>query len=190
MKVISMKVFVKNMVCNRCIAAVRQEFEKIKLPIVNISLGEVELAEPVTVEQLSYLSSKLEYLGFELLDDQKQKQIEKIKNLLINKVQSSDIEEHFSISNFLGKEFKKDYSSISRLFSEVEGITIEQFFILQKVEKIKEFLTYGEMNLKEISYQLGYSSPAHLSAQFKKVIGLSPREFKNIGGKRKPLDKV
>ncbi len=190
MKVFSMKVFIKNMVCNRCIGAVRQEFEKIKLPIVNISLGEVELAEPVTVEQLSYLSSKLEYLGFELLDDQKQKQIEKIKNLLINKVQSSDIEEHFSISNFLGKEFKKDYSSISRLFSEVEGITIEQFFILQKVEKVKELLIYGEINLKEISYQLGYSSPAHLSAQFKKVIGLSPREFKNIGGKRKPLDKV
>ena len=178
------------MVCNRCITAVKHELEKIKLSIINISLGEVELAEPVAIEQLTILSARLEDLGFELLDNQKQKQIEKIKNLLIKKVQSSDIEEHFSISNFLGKEFKKDYSSISRLFSEVEGITIEQFFILQKVEKIKEFLTYGEMNLKEISYQLGYSSPAHLSAQFKKVIGLSPREFKNIGGKRKPLDKV
>ena len=185
-----MTVYIKNMVCNRCIMAVKQELENIKLPVANISLGEVELKEPITVEQLTYFSSRLESLGFELLDDQKQKQIEKIKNLLIKKVQSNDIEEHFSISSFLGSEFKKDCSSISRLFSEGEGITIEQFFILQKVEKIKELLTYGEMNLKEISYQLGYSSPAHLSAQFKKVIGLSPREFKNIGGKRKPVDKI
>lgn len=117
-------------------------------------------------------------------------QIEKIKNLLIKKVQSGDIGEHFSISSFLSKELNKDYSSISRLFSEVEGITIEQFFILQKIEKVKELLIYGEMNLNEISYHLGYSSAAHLSAQFKKVTGLSPREFKNIGGKRKSLDKV
>lgn len=161
-----------------------------KLRAANVSMGEVELTKPASAKQLSDFSVRLRELGFELLDDQKQKQIEKIKNLLINKVQSGEIGEHFSISSFLIKELNKDYSSISRLFSEVEGVTIEQFFILQKVEKVKELLIYGEMNLNEISYQLGYSSAAHLSAQFKKVTGFSPREFKNIGGRRKPLDKI
>lgn len=178
------------MVCNRCVIVVKQELEKMKLRAANVSMGEVELAKPASAKQLSDFSVRLQELGFELLDDQKQKQIEKIKNLLINKVQSGDIGEHFSISSFLTKELNKDYSSISRLFSEVEGVTVEQFFILQKVEKVKELLIYGEMNLNEISYQLGYSSAAHLSAQFKKVTGFSPREFKNIGGRRKPLDKI
>jgi AraC-like DNA-binding protein len=185
-----MKLYIKNMVCNRCVIVVKQELEKMKLRAANVSMGEVELAKPASAKQLSDFSVRLQELGFELLDDQKQKQIEKIKNLLINKVQSGDIGEHFSISSFLTKELNKDYSSISRLFSEVEGVTVEQFFILQKVEKVKELLIYGEMNLNEISYQLGYSSAAHLSAQFKKVTGLSPREFKNIGGSRKPLDKI
>lgn len=185
-----MKLYIKNMVCNRCVIVVKQELEKMKLRAANVSMGEVELAKPASAKQLSNFSVRLQELGFELLDDQKQKQIEKIKNLLINKVQSGEIGEHFSISGFLTKELNKDYSSISRLFSEVEGVTIEQFFILQKVEKVKELLIYGEMNLNEISYQLGYSSAAHLSAQFKKVTGLSPREFKNIGGRRKPLDKI
>jgi AraC family transcriptional regulator len=185
-----MKLYIKNMVCNRCVIVVKQELEKMKLRAANVSMGEVELAKPASAKQLSDFSVRLQELGFELLDDQKQKQIEKIKNLLINKVQSGDIGEHFSISSFLTKELNKDYSSISRLFSEVEGVTVEQFFILQKVEKVKELLIYGEMNLNEISYQLGYSSAAHLSAQFKKVTGFSPREFKNIGGRRKPLDKI
>lgn len=185
-----MKLYIKNMVCNRCVIVVKQELEKMKLKAANVSMGEVELAKPASAKQLGDFSIRLQRLGFELLDDQKQKQIEKIKNLLIKKVQSGDIGEHFSISSFLVKELNKDYSSISRLFSEVEGITIEQFFILQKTEKVKELLIYDEMNLNEISYQLGYSSAAHLSAQFKKVTGLSPREFKNIGGRRKPLDKI
>lgn len=185
-----MIIYIKNMVCNRCVIVVKQELEKLKMLPALVTMGEVELPKQATDKQLTSLSERLKELGFELLDDQKQKQIEKIKNLLIAKVQSGDIGEHFSISSFLVKKLNKDYSSISRLFSEVEGITIEHFFILQKIEKVKELLIYGEMNLNEITYQLDYSSAAHLSAQFKKVTGLSPREFKNIGGKRKPLDKV
>lgn len=169
---------------------VKQELEKLKLKANHVSMGEVELAKPATTKQLNDFSIRLQVLGFELLDDKKQKQIEKTKNLLIKKVQSGDIPEHFSISLYLANELNKDYSSISRLFSEVEGITIEQFFILQKIEKVKELLIYGEMNLNEIGFQLGYSSTAHLSTQFKKVTGLSPREFKSIGGSRKSLDKV
>lgn len=130
-------------------------------------------------------------LGFEVLDDKKQKQIERIKGLLIKKVQSGSIEEHFSIIEFLSSALHKDYSYITRLFSEVEGITIEQYFILQKIEKVKEWLVYGEMNLSEISYRLGYSSVAHLSSQFKKVTGLTPSHFKKLGpSHRQALDKV
>lgn len=140
---------------------------------------------------MQQLNSRLFQLGFEILDDQKQKQIEKIKSLLIKKVQSGDVEEHFSISEYLSTALHKEYSYISRLFSEVEGITVEQFFILQKTEKVKELLVYGEQNLSEISFFLGYSSVAHLSAQFKKVTGLTPSQFKKIGStNRKSLDSV
>lgn len=169
---------------------VTQELEKLKLSPVQVSLGEVELSKPPTAKQLNSLNERLKALGFELLDDQKKKHIEKIKTLLIKKVQSGEVEEHFSITSYLTKALNKDYSYISRLFSEVEGITIEQFFILQKIEKVKELLVYGEMNTSEISYQLGYSSVAHLSGQFKKVTGLTPSGFKSIGGERKPIDKV
>jgi AraC-like DNA-binding protein len=186
----SIKLFIKNMVCNRCIIVVKQELEKLNLQIAQIKMGEVELKDAPNKIQLQQLNTRLQELGFELLDDQRQKQIEKIKSLLIMKAQSGELEEHFSISEYLGKALTKEYSSLSRLFSQVEGITIEQFFILQKIEKVKELLIYGEMNLNEIGFQLGYSSTAHLSTQFKKVTGLTPRGFKNIGGSRKPLDKV
>lgn len=179
------------MVCNRCIHIVEEELNKLKLNPVYVRMGEVNLAKPANEKQLQELDVKLRSYGFELLDDQKQKQIEKIKNLLIKKVQSGEIEEHFSIIHFLSNSLHKDYSNVSRLFSEVEGITIEQFFILQKIEKVKELLVYAEMNLNEISFQLGYSSSAHLSGQFKKVTGLSPSHFKKIGAlQRKSLDEV
>ena len=186
-----MLLYIKNMVCNRCIHVVEQELNKLKLNPTHVRMGEVELAKPVNLNQLQQLDENLRKFGFELLDNQKQKQIEKIKYLLIKKVQSGEIEEHFSIINFLSKSLHKDYSNISRLFSEVEGITIEQFFILQKIEKVKELLVYAEMNLNEISFQLGYSSSAHLSGQFKKVTGLTPGHFKKIGAlQRKSLDQV
>ena len=178
------------MVCNRCILVVKQELEKLKLLPALVNMGEVELSKPATDKQLKGLDERLKELGFELLDDQKQKQIEKIKNLLIKQIQSGEVEEHFSITNYLTKALNKDYSYISRLFSEVEGITIEQFFILQKIEKVKELIIYNEMNLSEISYKLGYSSVAHLSAQFKKVTGLTPSHFKKMGGHRHSLDNV
>ena len=169
---------------------VKQEFEKMKLRPLNVAMGEVEMKKTITVKQEQQLNEKLKALGFELLDDRKKQQIEKIKNLLIQKVQSGEVEEHFSITDFLTKSIHKDYSNISRLFSEVEGITIEQFFILQKIEKVKEWLIYAESNLSEIAWKLGYSSVAHLSAQFKKITGLTPSAFKKIGGSRKSLDQV
>jgi AraC family transcriptional regulator len=186
-----MVLFIKNMVCDRCVIAVSQELEKLNLKAVRINLGEVQLTKSPTKKQISQLFERLNLLGFEVLDDKKQKQIERIKGLLIKKVQSGSIEEHFSIIEFLSSALHKDYSYITRLFSEVEGITIEQYFILQKIEKVKEWLVYGEMNLSEISYRLGYSSVAHLSSQFKKVTGLTPSHFKKLGpSHRQALDKV
>jgi AraC family transcriptional regulator len=186
-----MKMTVKNMVCNRCILVVKQEFEKAGITRLAVNLGEVELHKPLTEEEVVQISKQLTSLGFEILDDKNQKLIEKIKTILIEKIQSGELEEHFSLSEFVTQHLHKEYTQISRLFSEVEGITLEQFFILQKIEKVKEWLVYDELSLSEISYKLGYSSVAHLSAQFKKVTGLTPSAFKKIGiSHRKPLDKV
>lgn len=161
------------------------------LPYSTVRLGEVDLLSSPTQEQLTHLSSDLEKVGFEILDDQKKKQIERIKRLLIQKVQSGTVEEHFSLSEYLTKELYKEYTQISRLFSEVEGMTVEQYFILQKVEKVKEWLVYDELTLSEISWKLGYSSVAHLSAQFKKVTGFTPSSFKQIGiSHRRGIDNV
>ena len=190
-KTYRMNLYIKNMVCNRCIMVVKQELENLKLKPLKVSMGEAELSKQQSVKQMQQLNSRLLQLGFEILDDKKQKQIEKIKSLLIKKVQSGDVEEHFSISEYLSNALHKDYSYISRLFSEVEGITVEQFFILQKIEKVKEWLVYGELNLSEISFRLGYSSVAHISAQFKKITGLTPSHFKKLGNpQRKSLDEL
>jgi len=169
---------------------VKEELNKLKLHPISVTMGEVEIQKPLTNNQEFQLNERLNTLGFELLDDRKQKQIEKIKTLLTQKVQLGAIEEHFGISDFITGSLKKDYSQVSRLFSEVEGITIEHYFILQKLEKAKELLIYNELTLSEIAWKLGYSSVAHLSAQFKKATGLTPSQFKKIGGNRKSLDEV
>lgn len=185
------KLFIKNMVCPRCILSVEQIFSSLKIPTVNIVLGEVETEKELSEKQIKTLEQALQKVGFELLDDQKNQLIDKIKTLLIQKVQEGNIEDHFSIQKFLGKHIFKDYSSISKLFSEVESITIEQFFILQKIEKVKEWLIYNELSLSEISFLLGYSSPQHLSAQFKKVTGMTPGYFKKLGSQhRRPIDEI
>ena len=179
------------MVCGRCIMTVEQLLNKHELKTRAVRLGEVELEEEPTEAQLKALEEDLDKTGFGLLDDQKMQLIEKIKNLLIKKVQDGNIEEHFSISKFLSENIYKDYSSISKLFSEVQGITIEQFFLLQKIEKIKEYLMYNELSLNDIAFNLGYSSTQHLSTQFKKLTGMTPTQFKQRGAvHRVPIDEV
>lgn len=179
------------MVCNRCITAVRDIFEKNNIDTKQVVLGEVKTISPLTKKQLTNLTLALHEQGFEILDNQQAQLIEKIKLLLINKVQSENIEEHFSITDFLTQKLHKDYSTISRTFSDVEGITIEQFFILQKIEKVKELLVYNELTLSEIAWRLGYSSVQHLSTQFKKHTGLTPSQIKKHPLQhRTPLDQV
>ncbi len=179
------------MVCDRCILVVRQELEKLNLKPVSIKLGEAEITKEPTEKQLAQLKENLATLGFELLDDSRKKLIEKIKNIVIEQIHYSDTDDKHNFSEILSRKLLKDYSYLSNLFSDVEGITIEKYIINQKIEKVKELLVYDELSLSEIAFKLGYSSVAHLSSQFKKVTGLTPSHFKNLGGiHRKPLDKI
>jgi AraC family transcriptional regulator len=185
-----MKLYIKNMVCPRCVNAVAQIFISIGAKPLDIRLGEVLLADPLSSEQVESLKPELVKLGFELLDDNLKQQIDQIKSVIIGHIHYKE-DEKFVFSEVLADELHKDYSVLSKLFSAIEGITIEQYVILQKIEKVKELLVYNEMNLNEISYKMNYSSVAHLSAQFKKVTGLTPKHFKAVGAeKRIALDKV
>jgi AraC family transcriptional regulator len=185
-----MQLYIKNMVCNRCILVVKQELQKLAIDHCNVSLGEVETTTELTQEQRTKLASRLDALGFEVLDDNKQQLIEKIKNIIISYIHHSDDEIHQNFSDILSASLYKDYSYLSKLFSEVEGITIERFIINHKIERIKELIIYDEQSLSQIAFKLNYSSVAHLSNQFKKVTGLTPSHFKKLGEKRKPLDKI
>lgn len=178
------------MVCNRCISAVQAIFDELEIEISNIDLGEVETMNEISDKVLQNLNSKLKSTGFEILEDSSKKQIEKIKNLIIQKISEEDITEEFILTEFLSSELNKDYSAISKLFSQNENVTLEQYFILQKIEKVKELLLYKEFNLTEISLKLGYKSVQHLSNQFKKITGFSPTQFLNSNEKRIALDKV
>jgi AraC-like DNA-binding protein len=170
---------------------VTQIFNKAVIEPLQVDMGEVQLTQPLTQKEQDEIENNLNGAGFEILDNQSQRLIEKIKNLLIEKVQKEEIEEHFSISDFLGRQLNKEYTNISRLFSANEATTIEQYFILQKIEKVKELLVYDQLSLSEIAWKLGYSSVAHISAQFKKITGFTPSQFKNMGiSHRYFLDKV
>ena len=186
-----MHLYIKSMVCNRCILVVQQELQKLGIENGMVTLGEVETRAEIPKDKLEQLQKNLGALGFELLDNSKQKIIEKIKNVIIQKVHHSQEEDRHNFSEILSRALHKDYTYLSSLFSEVEGVTIEKYLINQKIEKVKELIIYDELNLSEIAYRLGYSSVAHLSNQFKKVTGLTPSHFKQVGhNKRKPLDKV
>jgi len=170
---------------------VEQALQRLDINDYKVTLGEVETGNIIAKEKLQQLEKNLAALGFELLDDSKTRLIEKIKNIIIQYVHDSQEENHQNFSDILSKALHKDYSYLSSLFSEVEGITIEKYIINQKIEKVKELITYDELSVSEIAYKLGYSSVAHLSNQFKKVTGLTPSHFKQVGqNKRKPIDKV
>ncbi len=186
-----MQLFIKNMVCNRCIKVVNDELKKLGYTIIDIELGRVELKESLSINELNTISRMLVENGFELLEDSKKRLVEQIKNIIIKKIHHSEVEEDIKFSDFLEKKTGKDYSYLSKIFSAVEQTTIEHFIILQKIEKVKEFLRYGDKTLSEIAYALGYKSVNHLSSQFKKYTGLTATQFKeSTSQKRKPLDQV
>ena len=179
------------MVCNRCIKVVREELEKLGYAVLTISLGEAEIKENPSSQNLLIVKKVLEENGFELIEDKAAKLIENIKTAIIQYVHHSRNDLSFNLSELIEEKFSNDYSYLSSLFSSTEGITIEHFFILQKIEKAKELLKYGDLTLSEIAYKLGYNSVNHLSSQFKKVTGMTASDFKkNTSVKRNPLDKV
>jgi AraC family transcriptional regulator len=187
-----MHLYIKNMVCDRCIMAVRQQLDQTRLAYKNVQLGEVELTIEPNEEQLQALRQTLSSLGFEILDDKRATLVEKIKSVIIDLIhRHEDVELTTKLSVLLQENLKMDYHYLSSLFSSIEGITIEKYVIHQRIERAKELLVYDELSLTEISYKLGYSSVQHLSRQFKNITGFTPSQFKLLKeNKRKPLDKI
>lgn len=172
------------MVSLRCKMLVKEELNKLDLHSVLIDLGKVEVLEYIAPEQIESLKINLANSGLELLDDKKAILIEQIKNVIIEMVHYTDELPNIKYSDYISEKLNYDYTYLSNVFSEVKGITIQQFIISHKIERVKELLLYDELNLTEIAYLMNYSSVAHLSNQFKKHTGLSPSYFKSLKQKR------
>jgi AraC-like DNA-binding protein len=179
------RLFIKYMVSIRCKMVVRSELDNLGLRYESVELGEARLREDITPEQREKLRAALLKSGLELMDDKKAILIEKIKNIIIEMVHYSEEVPKTNFSDYLSEKLNYDYTYLSNIFSEVTGTTIEQYTILNKIERVKELLIYDELNISEISYRLNYSSVAHLSNQFKKVTGLTPTYFKNLRDKKR-----
>ena len=179
------------MVSNRCKMAVKEELRKLDLHFIVVDLGEVEIMETLSKVQLNELKIGLIASGLELMDDKKAILIEQIKNVIIEMVHHSDEVIKVNFSNYLSEKLQHDYTYMANLFSEVQGTTIEQFIISHKIERIKELIIYGELNITEIAWKMNYSSVAHLSNQFKKMTGLSPSHFRQLKDKRRsPIEDI
>lgn len=185
--------YIKNMVCPRCIKVVREELTRLEQDVRSVALGEVVVGGSPTKLHLEKIRSVLEENGFELTEDRNARIIEKIKHAAIHLAQNDYNKNPLNVkdSEFISEEVGKEYHSLSTLFSSVESVTIEHYLILQRIEHAKELLKYGELTLSEIAYRMGYSSLAHLSNQFKKTTGMAPTEFKSLGGShRHSIDQV
>ncbi len=182
---------IKNMVCDRCKMAVEQVLKDVGLTPERIDLGEVWVSDVPTEAQLAQLKTRLEALGFELLDDQRQQMIERMKTAIIELVHHHQGNKPLNLSVYLAQLLHRDYSALSKLFSEVTGLTIERYFIMQRIERVKELIRYDELTLTEIAYQMNYSSVAHLSSQFRSVTGMTPTQFRFMKtAQRANLDEV
>lgn len=179
------------MVCNRCKMAVQEVFDNMEIPTTHVELGEVELENAISTKQKQELQQALQLLGFALIDDKKSRLISRTKTEIVKLVQEKNAALKQNLSDYLHQAVNYDYAALSTLFKQVEGKTIEQYFIEQKIERVKELLVYDELTLSEIAFRLHYSSVAHLSSQFKKLTGLPPSQFKSTHNrKRIPLDEL
>jgi YesN/AraC family two-component response regulator len=184
-------IHIKNMVCDRCISTVKSDLEHFNISYSSIRLGTVELQKELSAEEKHDLSELLKSQGFELLESKNSRIIEAIKNIVRKYVHEPAYRKNITMSTIISEELNHEYSSLSALFSSVEGITIEKYLIAQKIEKAKELLVYDELSLQEIAYKLGYSSSQYLSSQFKKITGLTPSDYKNLGvHSRTTIDKL
>lgn len=185
------EIYIKNMVCDRCIMTVRKLLEQVNAEVAHLSLGKVVLGKPLSNRQMQELTSELESVGLEMIDDRRSRIIEQIKNCIRELVHQKNSDLKINLSDYLSEHITFDYAYLASLFTESEGTTIEKYFIAQKIERVKELLVYDDLSLSEIAHQMNYSSVAHLSSQFKKVTGLTASYYKQMGDKRRqPLDKV
>lgn len=175
-----MKIYIKYMVSLRCKMVVKEELKKLGLHFIVVDLGEIEIMEEISETQREELKNALLNSGLELMDDKRAVLIEKIKNVIVEMIHYSDELPRINYSDYISEKLNYDYTYLSNLFSEIKGITIQQFIIVHKIERVKELLFYDELNLTEISYRMQYSSVAHLSNQFKKITGLTPTAFKQL----------
>lgn len=175
-----MKLHIKNMVCPRCIATVEKIFNELNIEIKSVQLGEAHTSVDISETQKLQLEEQLLNNGFELLKDNNSKLIGEIKSLIVNQIHYSREPLKVNFSTLLSEKLNHEYTSLSKLFSSVEGITIERFILKQKIERVKELIFYNQLTLSEIAFHMDYSSVAHLSAQFKKETGMSPTEFKKL----------
>lgn len=183
--------YIKNMVCPRCIESVRDVFSELNIQTSGIKLGEVTVTSIINFKLKEKLEARLKLKGFELLEGKKSKLIAQIKSIVINQIHHSEDVLNINFSTYIADQLNQDYSTLSKLFSSVEGVTIERFILKQKVERVKEFIFYKELTLSEIAFKMGYSSVAHLSSQFKKETGMPPSEFKKLNKpNRKSLDSL
>ncbi|MBC7627122.1 AraC family transcriptional regulator [Ferruginibacter sp.] len=180
-----MKLFIKNMVCLRCKMLVKAECEKIGLHSFTVYLGEVDILENITVEETQQLKLALLKSGLELMDDKKAMLLEKIKTVIVEMVHYTDELPIINFSAYLSEKLNYNYSYLAHLFSETEGMTLEHFIILHKIERVKQLIIYDELSFTEIAWKLHYSSMAHLSYQFRKVTGLTPSLFRSMEDKRR-----
>jgi AraC-like DNA-binding protein len=180
-----MKLFLKYMVSIRCKMLVKAELEKLGLHYRKVELGEAEIEENISPELWDQLNTALKKSGLELMDDRKSILIEKIKNVIVEQVHYSENPLEINFSNYLSQKLNLDYTYLANLFSESQGITIEHFHIMHKIERVKELLVYDELSITEIAWKVGYSSVGHLSTQFKKMTGLTPSFFKKIKEKKR-----
>jgi AraC-like DNA-binding protein len=186
-----MKLYIGNMVSNRCKMIVKSELEKHGLHFIMVELGEVEVMESLSAEQLESLNTSLFKSGLSVLSDKKSVLIERIKNTIVELVYYSDKLPRTNFSDYLSEKLSYDYTYMANLFSEIQGSTIERYLISLRIERVKELLIYGELNLTEISYKMHYSSVAHLSSQFKKITGLTPSYYKRLRNKkRNPIERM
>jgi AraC-like DNA-binding protein len=166
---------------------VKDELTKLGLKYISVELGEVEVMDHISQVQHEHFKAALLRTGLELMDDRKSILIQKIKTAIIELVHYSDEPLAINLSAYLAEKLQHDYTYLTNLFSEVQGTTIEKFFISHKIERVKELLVYDELTLTEISYKMHYSSVAHLCTQFKKVTGLTPSHFKSLKNKRRSM---
>lgn len=186
-----MKLYIKYMVSTRCKLAVKEELKKLGLHFVIVDLGEIDIMENINEEQREELKTALLGVGLELMDDKRAILIEKVKNVITDMIHFSDELPKINYSEYISEKLNFDYTYLSNIFSEVKGMTLQQFIIIHKIEKVKELLAYNEYSLTEISYKMNYSSVAHLSNQFKKITGLSPSQFKQLKEKRRsPIEEI